>query len=226
VNNRLNIAVKYELEGDPFSEIPTIIEKETLDQHYYSTVNIFSKINKFTFVPTDEYNYGEETAFIRNSFGESKDQIGLDLSAKEHLTIVHAYDQSFQLAFSELSNNQNFRHLSLAYIEGISEDGVHISVYKHSIVILVRQDGMFRFYNQFNAVSTEDRMYFVMLSFDQLDLDPAMTAIYLNGENEYVSDLQALLAPYVANFRPNMSSFDNVELSEDLQDLYLASICE
>jgi hypothetical protein len=227
LNNNLNLAVKYQLEEDPLVEIPVIIKEETLDQHYYSSVNIFSKIDKFTFVPSSEYTYGDEQAFIRNSFKSESDHFGLDLSAKEHLTIIHGFDQSFQKAFSSLiSGQQNFRHLSLAYIEGIDEDGVHCSVYKDSLIIFVRNQGQFLFYNQFKAVSIEEKMYFVMLTFDQLNLDPNASKLVIDGSKEYVDSLKLMLSDYLAKIDVVSNSFANLDNVTDLHDLYLAAICE
>lgn len=226
LDNNLNLAVKYSLENDPYGEIPSIIQKETLDQHYYSTVNIFSKIDKFTFAPSDEYTYGDERAFIKNSFKSKSHLVGLDLSAKEHLTVIHGFDQSYQKAFDALSSEQNFRHLSLAYIEGINLDGVHCTIYDKSLIVLVRNKGRFLFYNQFRAVTTEEKMYFIMLTYDQLNLDPLTTKLILGGLKEQVNSLSSLLSTYLAKIEETVVTFSNIENSGDLQDLYLAAICE
>ena len=117
VNGNLQAAVKYALEGKVEEEIPAIIKKENLADHYYSSVNIFSISDKFTFVPSSEYSYGDEEAFISNSFQADSGGITVDQCSTERLHIIHSYDEIFDTALSSLKTESNFRHISLAYIE-------------------------------------------------------------------------------------------------------------
>lgn len=226
IKNHLKIAVKYDLDGDPLSEIPRIIDKETLANHYYSAVNVYSKINKFTFVPSSEYSYGNESAFIRNSFDHHNEEIGVDFCSKEGLNIIHAYPELYIEAFKKLNADIKFRHLSLALIEGLSKDGIYVTLYKEAMIIVARKDGKFAYYNQFATASLEDRMYFIMLTFDQLNMDTQNYPLFIEGSSDLKKELCHALSDYVENFGSNVQNFPNIDFENDLGDLYLASICE
>ncbi|GLR16271.1 DUF3822 family protein [Portibacter lacus] len=226
INNNLKIAVKFQLEEDPITEIPRIIAEESLADHYYSAVNIFSRSSKFIFVPNAEYSYGTESTFIQNSFELTNDEVNVDLCSSERLNIIHAYPKAFQKAFHSLKSENNFRHVSLAFIEGISEDGIHISVTPYGTTILVRNNSLFVYYNQFQTETAEDSLYFVMLAFDQLGLDPERDKLFLDGTTDRKDELKELLKNYVVNISTAPGKFSNMSDSEDLMDLYLASICE
>lgn len=220
------MAVKYQIQGNPFLEIPRIIKEEDLSNHYYSTVNIYSKCSKFIFVPNAEYSYGTESVFIQNSFPINNEEINVELCSQERLNIIHAYPQEYQEAFADLKTENNFRHLSLAFIEGIKSDGVYVSISSQSITILVREGGKFLFYNQFDTSTIEDCLYFIMLTYDQLGLNPEQHKLILDGVEARKSELKDLLSNYIVHISASSECFTNMDFPEDLMDLYLASICE
>jgi len=226
INNKLNIAVKYRLEEDAIVEIPKIIAKETLGDHYYSSVNVFSKSKTFTFVPVNEYNYDGEDAFLKNSFPFNDEDKSVDFCSRERLHIIHTYPNSYVDAFSSLKDDLKFKHLSLAYLEGIKKDGVFVTLYEKSLILTVRKNGQVAFYNQFPAPSLEDRMYFVMLAYDQIGLQTNEFQLFIDGKVSLKDELKLALSDYVENVEEDLPVFSNLGASSDLRDLYLASICE
>lgn len=226
VQNNLMIACKYELGEDPRKEISDIIVRENLADHYYSAVNIYSKFPLFSFIPAPEYYYGVEEKVAANSFKVENHQLGMDVCSEENLHIIHGFESGYDVAFSAFKNDPHFRHVSLAYLQNIKEDGVYVNVLRKEVIILVRRNGSFVFYNQFTAKTLEDYLYFIMLAYDQLGMNPSLDRLYYHGDGEKISALKELLAGYVADLRPFPMGFENVENTLDTVDLYLASICE
>ncbi len=220
------MASKFHLDEEPFKQIPQLILNENLQNHYYSTVNIYHKGPKFSFVPASEYKYGIEQNVIRNSFDLSGEEVSVDLCGDENLHIVHAFDTNYYDVFRDLQNDVYFRHISLAFIQCIKQDGLYVQVTDKELILLVREKGRFLFYNQFQASTLEDYLYFTMLAIDQLQLDARSVNVILDGSKSIVSEFSSLLGKYVVNIRASEDGFLNLEDSTDIMDLYYAAICE
>ncbi len=220
------MACKYQLGEDAVSEIANIIEQENLANHYYSAVNIFSKLPSFSFIPANEYQYGMEGDVIANSFPIYHHEIEMEICSEENLNIIHAYNKEFLDAFEGLKKEAQFRHLSLAYIQGLRKDGIYCNLLDESIIILVRKGGRFIFYNQFAVNQSDDYLYFTMLAFNQLNLDPNHFVLHLHGQEEKVVSFKLTVEEYVVNVREMVLGFTNMEEKMDLVDLFLAAVCE
>jgi len=226
VNNQLKLASKFRLEGNAVDEISSIIQNENLSDHYYSAVNIYSKLPNFSFIPANEYQYGMERDIISNAFPLENEEIGMEICSEDNLHIIHSYSQLYIKAFEPLTKDAQFRHLSLAYIQNIREDGVFVNVLDGELIIMVRKNTNFTFYNQFNTPTNDDQLYFVMLTYHQLSLDPLKDHLYLHGDKIQVEEFKVMVSDYVANVEDSTLGFLNVEGGSDIIDLYLASICE
>lgn len=109
---------------------------------------------------------------------------------------------------------------------------VYINVLQSIFQIVVFNDGQLQFYNTFKYKSTKDFLYFVMLVYDQLNLNQEKVSMNISGELMEDSDIYKLIYKYTRNIhfikRPNYYRF-----SEKFQtipehfyfDLYSLKLC-
>ena len=224
LQNQLISAVKYEIEGNSSEEIKEIIRKENLSDHLYTEVRIFNRLNDFTFVPVNEYDYKNEDAFVRNAFDSTSQQRSIDLYSGERIHIVHESNDEILEALSSITGNRSVNHVSLAWLESIHEDGLYAFKDKGFLSIFVMQNDQFQFYNQFSIKTSQDALYFIMLVFQKLNLDVETFRIYVEGLE--VEELKQTLKDYIVNVDSTSMGFSNIEDSSTIFDLYLVSICE
>ncbi len=225
-NNNLCSAVKYQLESNPLKEISEIIKKESLQNYFYTSVNIFSKRPSFTFIPMDEYNYEHETSFAKNAFCAKNGKIIVDLFDEERIYILHEIEFGFQESLSLILNENRVKHVSLAWMEAIKEDGIYVFYEDILVSILVRRNNKLLYYNQFSISTVHDAFYFILLSWQQLDLNNDNFEVFLDGTCKQIPELKLLLSKYILKISTFRGGFANVSSSSDILDLYFTSICE
>jgi hypothetical protein len=224
LHDNLLSAVKFELGDNPAIEILDIINEENLSNHYYTAVNIYSSSDLFSFVPIDEYEYDKEEVFIKNSFDKEEHEISVNVCNKERLHIIHRLDKDLMESLDALIGEDTVKHFSLACIESISNNGLYVFLVNKKIIIHVRKKDEFVFYNHFKISTAKDILYFVMLVYQQLDLDLENHICYVSGIN--TTRAEHLLTNYIRNVMPLELNFKNLSKGLDVVDLYLASICE
>ena len=218
-------AVRYNIDIDPVKEVKEIILKEQLDSIDFSTTKIFSRRPFFSFIPLEEYNYDEESSFIRNAFPSRSGELTVNAFEEEGINILHEYENGFTESLSQIAKNSNVQHISIAWMKGITKDGIHVLYEKSHLSIFVRKKQKFIYFNMFKLSSMQDAMYYILLSYKQLELSAREFPLYINGDLESRHELLALLSNYVMNIITSKKGFVNIEDSSDIFDLYLVSQC-
>ncbi|WMJ73474.1 DUF3822 family protein [Cytophagaceae bacterium ABcell3] len=249
--NRCLIVEDYQLQGiTDTSQLIKVLNEIYEDHHllkagFWKTIRLGIKNLNFSLVPHSLFDHEYLTDYLTINCKK-------DVLSKDH---VYYYKQNSSDAVNIFSaNKQIVKYFTEAYplkklhivhhtsslIEGIlqgtkgdEKSEMFILVENNYITLLVRNQKKLEFCNCFNFTSTQDFVYFVMFVFEQLNLDPEKTKVFLYGEITPDSAIYIKLNSYICNLRfgsrpENLSfSYHFDELFDHrFFDLYNMHLCE
>ena len=179
-------------------------EKESLNFDEFKNVNILIDNNNNTFVPKDYFQ--EETKEDYLSLLNIKHSNVLTDDIAEH-NIVNVYSYDDKLNF--LNNNIKVYHSSSILIKKLlkefsgrnPETRAFINVKNNSYELIIINNDKLVFHNYFNFNTKEDFLYFILFTFDQLNIDNESIPLYFLGFIEEKSPVVELCSRYIRNIR-------------------------
>ncbi len=179
-------------------------EKESLNFDEFKNVNILIDNNNNTFVPKDYFQ--EETKEDYLSLLNIKHSNVLTDDIAEH-NIVNVYSYDDKLNF--LNNNIKVYHSSSILIKKLlkefsgrnPETRAFVNVKNNSYELIIINNDKLVFHNYFNFNTKEDFLYFILFTFDQLNIDNESIPLYFIGFIEEKSTLVELCSRYIRNIR-------------------------
>lgn len=117
------------------------------------------------------------------------------------------------------------------YYYPYSSDKLVALIDKGKLHMMYANDQSFKYYNQFVCEHENDYLYFVMMAFKELGLDPKTTTLELSGRMDTESPIYKMLRGYVQNVELSTSSILDVKdlrykrKQHFYQDLFATSIC-
>ena len=179
-------------------------EKESLIFDEFKNVNILIDNNNNTFVPKDYFQ--EETKEDYLSLLNIKHSNVLTDDIVEH-NIVNVYSYDDKLNF--LNNNIKVYHSSSILIKKLlkefsgrnPETRAFVNVKNNSYELIIINNDKLVFHNYFNFNTKEDFLYFILFTFDQLNIDNESIPLYFLGFIEEKSPVVELCSRYIRNIR-------------------------
>lgn len=182
------------------SELETKLE---IFRHEFKQVLITWKDNLFTLVPNALYKPEQKEAFLQfnHSIPSMADIMADEIKAAES-RCVYAVAKEAKSFFDTHFPNHRLKHYSTVHIEDSfssvnrREKQAIISLGQSMLNIAIL-DKQLCFYNVFQYQSSEDLLYFILLSMEQNGCDPQLTEVYLCGETESGSGVHKILKQYI-----------------------------
>lgn len=179
-------------------------EKESLNFDEFKNVNILIDNNNNTFVPKDYFQ--EETKEDYLSLLNIKHSNVLTDDIAEH-NIVNVYSYDDKLNF--LNNNIKVYHSSSILIKKLlkefsgrnPETRAFVNVKNNSYELIIINNDKLVLHNYFNFNTKEDFLYFILFTFDQLNIDNESIPLYFLGFIEEKSPVVELCSRYIRNIR-------------------------
>ncbi len=175
-----------------------------------------------TLVPEAFYTEEKKSDFFEFVQGKKEDLIIkedhlVNLKARNIYAIPSVLNDHFQKTFPGAS----VRHYSTSLIDGLTlkykqQEGekvvLHVQ-YSHVEVMLFK-NGSLNYFNSFNYTTAEDFIYYVLFSFEQLDLNADKIDVEVLGEIDSEAAVWTILYKYVRNVsfghRPKVLNYSNV----------------
>lgn len=220
------------------SELEGIFKNENLFKHQFHQVNVAIDTPHFAFIPNIIYeaelqkNYLQQTAPI-----SSNDMIFTDEVDELELKNVHSVDNRLydildkHLAYFDLYHNATpFLRRTNRMIQG---NDVIVNVLPAQLQIAVYKNNQFQIYNTFKYNSAEAFLYYVLLMYQQFELDNMNTPLTLMGGIMPNSVIYRLLSTYIRQIkfakRTKYYQYSPKYSTVPQQfhfDLYTMSVCE
>lgn len=192
--------------GDHFDHLEKLLRGEVALQRTFGKIQVACQFPYFTVIPERLFRKGEERSYLEHltDLKESDEVLSEALPpAKGHM-VYHIPGRVYQLLQRFLPGN-SLHHFSSLYINHFgnlhftgSGEHVYLHITSNRLYALHFREGQLNFQNTFTFQSSKDCIYFVLLIFDQLQLDPQSTQVHLGGQLMTDSEIYRLLNRYLA----------------------------
>ena len=180
-------------------------EKESLNFDEFKNVNILIDNNNNTFVPKDYFQEETKEDYLSLLNIKHSNNILADDIAEHNIVNVYSYDDKLNF----LNNNIKVYHSSSILIKKLlkefsgrnPETRAFVNVKNNSYELIIINNDKLVFHNYFNFNTKEDFLYFILFTFDQLNIDNESIPLYFMGFIEEKSTLVELCSRYIRNIR-------------------------
>jgi hypothetical protein len=180
-------------------------EKESLNFDEFKNVNILIDNNNNTFVPKDYFQEETKEDYLSLLNIKHSNNISTDDIAEHNIVNVYSYDDKLNF----LNNNIKVYHSSSILIKKLlkefsgrnPETRAFVNVKNNSYELIIINNDKLVFHNYFNFNTKEDFLYFILFTFDQLNIDNESIPLYFMGFIEEKSTLVELCSRYIRNIR-------------------------
>ena len=202
------IALKHYRISEKNIPLETLIselqEKESWNINEFKNVNILIDNNINTFVPKDYFQEEIKEKYL--SLLNMNNSNVLTDSINEH-DIINVYASQYKLDF--LNDNVKIYHSSSILIKKLlkefssrnPETRAFVNVKNNSYELIIINNDKLVFHNYFNFNTKEDFLYFILFTFDQLNIDNESIPLYFMGFIEEKSVIIELCSRYIRNIR-------------------------
>lgn len=216
-------------------------EDVILNSSYHQTrVGIFSK--QFTLLPNELFeSVATAKEYLSNLVAlQQNDRVKVDTLASNDAKCVYATNRHVIEEVEACLPSAKIYHSATGLLQNFctnfdkSTINIFLHIYNHTISLTVTDKGQLQFYNNFTFKASADCLYFVLLVYKQLGLQPQKVPLYVVGELVENSEIHQLLHKYIKTIKfvdfPNFYTFGS-NLKEELPsnlffDLYSLKLCE
>ncbi|MBR5216487.1 MAG: DUF3822 family protein [Bacteroidales bacterium] len=179
-------------------------EKESWKMEDFKSVNILIDNNNNTFVPKDYFQEETKESYL-SLLNLQSSNVMTDIIAEQDM--INVYSSKEDLGF--LNSNIKVFHSSSILIKRLikefsnrtPETRAFVNVKNNSYELIILNNDKLVFHNYFNFNTKEDFLYFILFTFDQLNIDNESVHLYFIGFIEEKSTLVELCSRYVRNIR-------------------------
>lgn len=189
--------------------IETIFEDNLLLQQKYNSIKVSYHNNLATIVPKEHFNEQFLNTYLKSSIKVLKnDFIAHDelVNTKAHVVYI-PYVNINNFLFSKFGEFEYF-HASSILIDTLTKQFSNesspiafISVQNNIYYLIVIKEGSLLFYNAFKHQTAADFIYYILFSFEQLELDPDKIETFLLGTIEKESEMYTIAHQYIRNLK-------------------------
>lgn len=191
-----DIVYQISYEADPNEEwdvatfVSSILEEDSVLKLHFKHVKIVFDNRLMTFVPNDLYSEQNPVLYLENVVDIPIDHVVLidTLPVIETQNIYAIPEKIYQL-FRDQHGSNTYYHLSTTLIKAclntttiqLKPTNVFLNVQGNQIHILVFRQEKLLLYNAFYYQNAEDLVYYVLLVYDQLQLDNETVPLHIFG---------------------------------------------
>lgn len=214
-------SIVFEEERSPYGlqkGLLALVEKHKIAESHFSEVIVVHRNKLFTLVPKSLFEESEIANYLKfNTKILANDHIAYD--ELENYDIINVYVPFVNVNnyIYDLFGEFTFKHSGTVMVESLlsSQNStytpscfVHIAHNQMEVTIMAQKKLVF--YNSFDFNSKEDFIYYLLFTFEQLQLDTEKTKLNLFGdieEGDRIFNICYEYVKHVAIFVPSISSY-------------------
>ncbi|MDO4762853.1 MAG: DUF3822 family protein [Flavobacteriaceae bacterium] len=190
-------------------ENPWSIEEkldEILKKNTWKEIRVFSALNHFTLTPEgfSQHDLGQKIISYNAEIDPENEELMLSINCKFSVQFYYLFPKHFYHRIKELKVPTAFNFTGEKLLNSITphkQKEIHINLFHNQVEFLALNEKKLVLYNNLDATSEVDFLYFIMFSLSKINFKVEETHFYIYGEaseNEtFISELQ--------KFAPNMS---------------------
>jgi predicted XRE-type DNA-binding protein len=214
-------------------KVDAIFKKDAFLQKDFSSVLVVHENNLSTLVPNKYFSEDKLLEYLNfNIKTLATDYIAFDDVPKINVKNVYVpYIPIINYLFQNFGAFE-YKHHTTIFIEKLlslsssEEKKVYVNVSSKSFDVVVIQNKKLQFSNSFEFETKEDFIYYILFTFEQLNLDVEKVKLYFTGDIELESEIYNSTYQYIRNvffLESNNSIFNTIRYSKHSNYILLGS---
>ena len=190
-----------------FEQIRSILETDPfLSKDQYRTIGIAVHSFKFSLLPSHFYKKEMEHELLSMTCALNEDAVFSDQLKYADAKIIYAIDQKLINVIGEWFDGAKLFYSATGLIESqllLNKNNtakmMTVNVRIHDFDVLVTEANRLIFFNSFRYQTSEDFIYYVLFTCEQLGLNPENISLNFTGEIEKTSAAYFITSKYIRN---------------------------
>lgn len=188
---------------------PFLIEEklhEILYKNTWAHIRVFSALNHFSLTPDDfsEHDLGQKLISLNADISSENEELMLSINRKFGVQFYYTFPKNLYKEIKKLDVPTTFNFTGEKLLNTLisrKQKEIHINLYHHQVEFIALKDKKIILYNNLDATSEVDFLYFIMFTLKKINFETQSTHFYIYGEitenDTFISELK--------KFAPNMS---------------------
>lgn len=183
-----------------------------------TSVSLALVSDKITLVPEPLFDEKVKSTYAAFNFDAEESAVSLSAKVRSAACFaVFALSQEKEKLYRSFFPAIKIIHAAMPLLESIltndkneSSEKAYLSIRSKSIELMFTKNGSLLYYNTFSYTTSEDVIYYLLFTLEQLKLNPETIALQLMGEVEKNDTIYSIIHKYVRNvsFMPRTKRFE------------------
>ena len=184
-------------------ETPKNFIEEELDKilrrENWAEIKVFSAFNHFSLTPDvfAEHQLGQQIISYNSDVKTESEELMLSINQKYGVQFFYSFPKHFYQKIKSLAATSHFQFSGERFLDSVKvnkDREIHINLYHNQVEFLALENGKLVLYNNLNATSEIDFLYFIMFTLSKIGFDINETYFYIYGEisenDTFISELE------------------------------------
>lgn len=191
------------------SMLSDVLTNTLLFKEIYSTVVLIWSGVPFILHPSSFTSNRERRTLFQTSYTLKPTVQLKDVLISNEMGMSYRIDSELLKILKEKYNSLTYHcdgEIFLKYVSDVHKSNyheIHVMPGNDNLLVLITKAGKLELLNRYDAKSTEDLFYFVMLAIEQLDIDIERGSLHVHGDSGSVdfASIERLFKPYIAEIK-------------------------
>ena len=188
---------------------PTLIDEkldEILQRNPWREIKVLSALNHFSLTPEgfSQHELGQKIISYNANIDSENEELMLSINRKFGVQFYYSFPKDFYQKIKALKVPTFFNFTGEKLLHTLSckkEKEIHINLFHHQVEFLALNNKKVILYNNLDATSEVDFLYFIMFSLSKINFGIGETHFYIYGE---ISENETFISE-LRKFVPNIS---------------------
>ena len=176
------------------NELDKILRRED-----WAEIKVFSAFNHFSLTPEvfTENQLGQQIISYNSDVKTESEELMRSINQKYGVQFYYSFPKHFYQKIKDLSSVSNFHFSGERFLDSVKvnkDNEIHINLYHNQVEFLALENGKLVLYNNLDATSEIDFLYFIMFTLSKIGFDINKTHFYIYGEisenDTFISELE------------------------------------
>jgi len=176
------------------NELDKILRREA-----WVEIKVFSAFNHFSLTPEvfTENQLGQQIISYNSDVRTESEELMRSINQKYGVQFYYSFPKHFYQKIKDLSSVSNFHFSGERFLDSVNvnkDNEIHINLYHNQVEFLALENGKLVLYNNLDATSEIDFLYFIMFTLSKIGFDINKTYFYIYGEisenDTFISELE------------------------------------
>ena len=175
-------------------ELDKILRREN-----WAEIKVFSAFNHFSLTPEvfTENQLGQQIISYNSDVKTESEELMQSINQKYGVQFYYSFPKHFYQKIKSLAATSHFQFSGERFLDSVNvnkDNEIHINLYHNQVEFLALENGKLVLYNNLDATSEIDFLYFIMFTLSKIGFDINKTYFYIYGEisenDTFISELE------------------------------------